>query len=126
MQEKLPHDASFLTELPHVAHLANAPRGQLCTLGKDEKWKGFSIFYNKNFTAAHLFLGLQKSASDFLYLSYLLLVLQMAESAGPIRICNSAVLQWTIKGRKEYSESEDSERVGKDFQKKNFKKTMEG
>lgn len=42
----------------------------------------------------------------------------MAESAGAILICNSAVLQWTIQGRKEYSESEDRKRLDKDFQKK--------
>lgn len=47
----------------------------------------------------------------------------MAESAGAILICNSAVLQWTIQRRKEYSESEDKERLDKDFQEK---KTTEG
>ena len=78
---------------------------------------------NKNLAAPYLPLEPRKSEAEFLYLSYLLLVLRMAESAGAILICSSAVLQWTIQGRKEYSESEDRERLDKDFQKK---KTTEG
>jgi len=104
-----------------LSHLANTPllsSVQLCTLGKDDKRKGFSIFCKKNFAAPYLSLEPQKSDAEFLYLFYLLLVLQMAESAGAILICNSTVLQWTVKGRKEYSESEDKETIGKDFQKK--------
>lgn len=87
------------------------PQG-MCTLGKDDKWTGFSIFCNRNLAAPHLPLEPQKSEAEFLYLSYLLLVLQMAESAGILLICNSTVLQQTIKGRKEYFESEDRERLG--------------
>lgn len=46
----------------------------------------------------------------------------MAESAGVILIFNSTVLKWTIKRRKEHSESEDSERIDKDIQKIKKKK----
>lgn len=116
-----------------LPQLANAPAGQLWTLGKNDKWKGFSIFCNKNLAAPYLPLESRKSEAEFLYLSYLLLVLRMAESAGAILICNSAVLQWTIQGRKEYSESEDRKRLDKDFQKKRgggvvekLKKTRQG
>lgn len=64
----------------------------------NEKASPFCV--TKNLAAPYLSLESQKPEVEFLYLSYLLLVLQMAESAGAILISNSAVLQLTIKGRK--------------------------
>lgn len=48
----------------------------------------------------------------------------MAESAGAILICNSAVLHQAIKGRNKYCESEDRESLGKDFQRKEDHRRM--
>lgn len=100
-------------------------KGQQCTLGKDDKWKAFSIFFNKKLAAPYLSLEPWKSEAEFLYLLYLLLVLQMAESAGAILICNSTVLHQAIKGRNKYCESEDRESLGKDFQRKGGKSSRQ-
>lgn len=106
--------------------LTTLPQGS-CALQvrvTNEKASLFSI--TKKLAAPYLSLEPWKSQAEFLYLFYLLLVLQMAESAGAILICNSTVLHQAIKGRNEYCESEDRESLGKDFQRKRDHRRMGG